>query len=286
MRVSVGDVRLFFEVVGQEWALTGESVERRPALIGLHGGPGLDGTKLRYQLAPLADVAQVVVPDQRGHGRSDRGGPETWNLATWAADVRNLSDALGIEHPVVLGTSFGGFVAQQYAAAYPEHPAGLILLSTGPRWASPEESVVRFREAGGEEAAEVFRRAWKSPSEETVAEWRRVLGPLASLNPHPDPAIARLEAERIETLDVNVHFTREGKAMDLRVCLGAVRCPTLVILGEADATIPTQLGREIVESIPDGLARLELVHEAAHEVMVDKPAESYRLVREFLAGLA
>ena len=108
MRVSVADVRLFFEVFGQEWAFAGGKTERRAVLIGLHGGPGLDGSKLRFQLAPFAELAQVVVPDQRGHGRSDRGGPETWNLATWAADVKGLSDALSIDHPVVLGMSFGG----------------------------------------------------------------------------------------------------------------------------------------------------------------------------------
>src|SRR5207247_1808726 len=158
-------VRLFFEVFGQEWAFTGSTMERRPALLGLHGGPGLDGAKLRYQLAPLADVAQVVVPDQRGHGRRGRGGADTWNLSSWAADVKNLSDALGIEQPVVLGTSFGGFVAQKYAATYPEHPAGLILISTGPRFGGLEEAVERFREVGGEEAADVVRRDWESPSE-------------------------------------------------------------------------------------------------------------------------
>jgi proline-specific peptidase len=286
VRVSVGDVRLYFEVFGQEWTLADDTMQRRPTVIGLHGGPGLDGTRLRYQLAQLAELAQVVVPDQRGHGRSDRGTAETWNLATWAADVKNLCDALSIEHPVVLGNSFGGFVAQQFAATYPEHPAGLILLSTGPRWASLEEAVARFREAGGEEAAEVVRRAMESPSEQTAAEWRRVLGPLASLNPHPDPTIAQLEAERIETLDVNAHFAREGRVMDLRDRLGAVRCPTLVVLGEADLTVPTHLGREIVEAVPDGLARLELVPEAAHDVLIDQPAETYRLIREFLADLA
>jgi pimeloyl-ACP methyl ester carboxylesterase len=286
MRVAVGDVRLFCEVFGPEWALAGSTMERRRTLIGLHGGPGLDGTKLRYQLAQLADVAQVVVPDQRGHGRSDRGTPETWNLATWAADVKNLSEALGIEHPVVLGTSFGGFVAQQYAATYPEHPAGLILLSTGLRWAGVEEAVARYREGGGEQAADLVRRAMESPSEETFDEWRRVLDPLSSVNPHPDPMIALLEAARIETPEVNLHFTREGRTMDLRSLLGRVRCPTLVILGEADLTIPANLGREIVEAIPDGLARLEVVPEAAHEVIVDQPAECYRLLREFLVDLA
>jgi proline-specific peptidase len=286
VRISVGDVRLFFEVFGQEWALAGDSLERRPVLIGLHGGPGLDATKLRYQLALLGDVAQVVVPDQRGHGRSDHGSPETWNLATWAADVKNLSDALSIEHPVVLGTSFGGFVAQQYAATYPEHPAGLILLSTGPRFAGLEETVERFREVGGEAAADVVRRDWESPGEETDAEWRRVCGPLMSLRTDADPSIARLEAARIQTMDVNLHFMREGKAMDLRDRLAAVCCPTLVILGEHDPLVPIHLGREIVEAIPDGLARMELVPDAAHEVIVDNPGESYRLVGEFLADLA
>jgi pimeloyl-ACP methyl ester carboxylesterase len=284
VRVSVGDVRLFFEVAGQEWAFTGGTAERRPALIGLHGGPGLDGTKLRYQLARLAEVAQVVVPDQRGHGRSDRAGPESWNLASWAADVKNFSDALGIERPVVLGVSFGGFVAQVYAAAYSEHPAGLILISTGPRFAGLDETVNRFREVGGEEAADIVRRDWESPSEKTAAEWSRVCAPLMSLR--TDPVIDRLRAQRIETMDVNRHFMDEGKAMDLRHRLGAVRCPTLVVLGEEDPLVPIRLGHEIVDAVPDGLGRLEPIPGAAHDVMLDNPAESYRVVREFLAELA
>ena len=284
MRVSIGDIRLFFEVLGQELAFTGGTFERRPALIGLHGGPGLDGTKLRYQLAPLAEVAQVVVPDQRGHGRSDHATPETWNLASWAADAKNLSDALGIDGPVVLGISFGGFVAQQYASAYPEHPAGLILISTGPRLSELEETVERFREVGGEEAADVVRRDWEAPSEETAAEWLRVCSPLMARR--RDPAIEELRAARIETIEVNLHFMQENKEMDLRDRLGAVRCPTLVILGEHDPLVPIRLGREIVEAIPDGLARLEVIPEAAHDVLVDNPADSYRLVREFLAELA
>src|SRR5882672_5546782 len=108
MRVSVGDAHLFFEVFGQEWEFTGREMKRRPVLVGLHGGPGVDGTGLRYSLAPLANVAQVIVPDQRGHGRSDPGAPESWNLPTWADDLSGFSDALGLERPFVLGISFGG----------------------------------------------------------------------------------------------------------------------------------------------------------------------------------
>jgi proline iminopeptidase len=285
VRVSVGDARLFFEVFGQERAFVDGATEERAALIGLHGGPGLDGSKLRYQLAPLADAAQVVVPDQRGHGRSDGGGQETWNLRTWADDVKSFCDALEIARPVVLGVSFGGFVAQGYAAAYPEHPSALILISTGPRLGSIDEAVERFRDVGGDEAAEIVRRDWEAPTEETAAEWRRICGPLLALR--SDPALDRVRAARIETIDVNVHFMKEeGRSMDLRDRLAAVRCPTLVVAGERDPLVPPAIAREIVEAIPDRLARLEVIAAASHDVLADNPDESYRVLREFLSELA
>jgi len=83
----------------------------------------------------------VIVPDQRGHGRSDAGTPESWNLPTWAADIRSLCNVLGVDRPVILGLSFGGFVARQYAISYPEEIAGLILISTAPRLPAPEEVI-------------------------------------------------------------------------------------------------------------------------------------------------
>jgi pimeloyl-ACP methyl ester carboxylesterase len=287
VRVAVGDIRVFFEVYGPEWQLDEEGIRRRHVLIGLHGGPGLDGTKLRYQLAPLADVVQVVVPDQRGHGRSDLATPETWNLASWAADVRGLSDAFDIQHPIVFGTSFGGFVAQRYASAFPDHPAALILASTSPRLPNLDELLLRFHELGGEKAAEAMRRDWEEASEESGAEWMRVCGPLLSLNDSPDPGVVRAQAERIQTMQVNLHFIRgEGKTMDLRSALRNVRCPTLLMLGEHDPLVPLHLGEELVAAVPDRLARLEIIPNASHEVVTDNPEDTYRCIRDFIAELA
>jgi pimeloyl-ACP methyl ester carboxylesterase len=283
VRIAVGDVRLFVEVLGQEWAFDGE---RRLVLVGLHGGPGLDGTKLRYQLAPLADIAQVIVPDQRGHGRSDYGTPQTWRLASWAEDVKNLCEVLGIEQPVVLGISFGGSVAQHYAVTYPDHPAGLILVSTVPRLPSSEELVARFREVGGDVAADVMRRDAESPTKETLAEWMRVCHPLLSRHGGSDPLLAELEAARIQTIDVNLHFmSGQGKETDHRSELAGVRCPTLVLVGEHDPLVPIPLAREIVEAIPDGLAQLNVVPDAAHDVFADNPKHTYPRIRHFLASL-
>src|SRR5438309_246013 len=96
----------------------------RPTLVLLHGGPGADHSVFKDgRLDAYRDLAQVVYYDYRGHGRSDVSPPETWNLDTWADDVVRLCDALGVEHPIVMGVSFGGMVAQRYLARHPEHPA-------------------------------------------------------------------------------------------------------------------------------------------------------------------
>ncbi|MCA1652486.1 MAG: alpha/beta hydrolase [Acidobacteria bacterium] len=287
MRVLIGEVRLFIEVFGQEWVFDGSTFQRRPVLIGLHGGPGLDGSKLRHQLAPLADVAQVVVPDQRGHGRSDRGSVETWNLPTWAADVKNLTDALDVEQPVVLGFSFGAGVAAQYASGFATHPRGLILVSTSARPPTSPEVIERFRELGGDEAAEIHRRDIEAPGEETAAEWARLCFPLLSRRKDEDPFLAGLEAWRFEnqSLDVNLHHGSEAKETDLLSALRSVRSPTLILIGEHDPLIPTSHANELCDAIPEDLASLELVPDAAHDVFSDNPAYSYSRIREFLADL-
>lgn len=287
MRVSVGDVRLYFEVFGQEYAIPcdGASLVRRPVVIALHGGPGIDGAKLRFQLAQLADAAQVVVPDQRGHGRSDVGAPQTWNLDQWAADVEAFADVLGIERPVVLGESFGGFVAQRYASAYPDRPAAMILVSCGPRFVRHEEIAAQAASAGGADLASVItRRGGAGEEAEAEEEWARVVEPLLSVR--PDPVLDRVEQLRIRTMEVNRHFEAEGSRLDLRPGLAHVRCPTLVIVGERDVLVPARLGQEIVEALPPGLGRLEVVRDASHNVLTDNPTESRRLISEFVAQAA
>jgi proline-specific peptidase len=285
MRVSVGDVHLFFEVFGQEWEVTGREMKCRPVLVGLHGGPGVDGTGLRHNLAPLTNVAQVIVPDQRGHGRSDLGTPESWNLATWADDLSGFSDALGLERPFVLGISFGGFVAQQYASTHGDEIAGLILISTAPRFPDTAEVIERVRVLGGDEAAEVMRRDIENPTDETAAEVRRLCGPLYTRRDVAIPVVSNLERHYIRTPRVIAEWWPEAqRTMDLRAKLHQVRCPTLVLIGEHDPLNPPSLGREIVEAIPNGLGRLEVIPDSAHSVFSDNPEHVRRCIEEFIAA--
>ena len=81
MRVALRDgTRIFFEVIGTKLVPDGPTMRERPTLLLLHGGPGFDHSGLARTLAPLSDVAQLVLLDHRGQGRSDGDDPAQWNL--------------------------------------------------------------------------------------------------------------------------------------------------------------------------------------------------------------
>ena len=126
------EVQLFVDIEGPGFVPDGPRLREKPTLMLLHGGPGFDHSSFKPLFSRLADVAQIVYVDHRGHGRSSRRPASEWTLDTWADDIVRLSDALGIVKPVVLGQSFGGFVAQRYIARHPGHAGKVILSSTAP----------------------------------------------------------------------------------------------------------------------------------------------------------
>jgi|SRR5579884_4274418 len=112
MRITVGDTKLFFDVEGAKFVPDGPHMRERPSVITIHGGPGFDHSSFKPLLSDLTDIAQVIYFDQRGHGRSDHGTAQCWNLDMWAEDVRRLCETLDIEHPIILGESFNPALVQ------------------------------------------------------------------------------------------------------------------------------------------------------------------------------
>src|ERR1700752_2153256 len=110
MHVRVGDVRLFFDVSGPKIVPDGTGLRERPTVLVLHGGPGFDHSLFKPWFGALEDPAHIVYLDHRGNGESEGGAGEL-TLARWGDDVRAFCEALAIDRPVVLGESFGGFVA-------------------------------------------------------------------------------------------------------------------------------------------------------------------------------
>ena len=105
MQTEVNGTRLWFDVDGAALVPDGPAMRERPTVVLLHGGPGsFDHSYFKPDFGRLAEAAQVVYLDLRGHGRSERGDPADWSFEVCADDVRAFCDALGIARPVVLGT--------------------------------------------------------------------------------------------------------------------------------------------------------------------------------------
>lgn len=276
MRVDVRGVRLYFDVVGAGLVADGPVMRERPVLICLHGGPGFDHSTLKEGLSPLADVAQLVFVDQRGNGRSDRSTPERWNLDTWIDDIPAFCEALEVERPMLLGQSFGGFVALGVAARYPQLPAKVIVSSSAAR-VRMDRVLAMFERLGGAEARAAAERNFTSPSVETREEYLRVCVPL--YNPsRPDPNVL---SRAVRHDDIGIHFWRdEIHRFDLGPELGAIRAPTLVLGGELDPITTAEDVRELAGAIPD--ARLYVFTDAGHGVFREHPAETLALIRDFV----
>lgn len=281
MRVDIGGgTRLFFDVVGSGLSPAPDELVDRPTLLLLHGGPGGDHSSFRPYYDRFADTHQVIYLDHRGQGRSGGGeSPSTWNLDTWADDIVRFCDALEITRPVVHGLSFGGFVAIHYAARHPHHASKLILESTAAiRRAEVVEE--RFRAAGGDEAAASFHRVFVDgdTSLEAMVEYLTRNMPLYNQVPSGfGPMRTRMNLAVLE------HFMPEWTAMDLRGDVPKIAVPTLVLCGELDPMTPPQFSQEIIELLPPGLGQLQVLDRCGHGTFRDRPDETERLLRAFLA---
>ena len=111
----------------------------------LHGWPEFWYT-WRKNIPVLAGEFDVVVPDLRGFGDTDKPGlpdPPKELLGNFVEDLRGLADALGFERFGVVSHDVGAYVAQGFARKYPERLGGLFFFDCpypgiGRRWASPD----------------------------------------------------------------------------------------------------------------------------------------------------
>jgi proline iminopeptidase len=268
MKITVGDVRLFFDVDGAQIVPTDEGFAERPTVVLLHAGPGADHSLYKDTIGPpLARVAQVIYFDQRGDGRSDRSDPSRWNLETWAEDLRMFLAELEIERPVLLGTSVGALVALEFASRYPEQPERLVLTSAVARPVHAR-SIAVFDRLGGAEAGEVAARYFGDPNEITFAEFMRVCVPLYTRSGLDPEVIARMEMNP----EATQHWDRyETQRVDLREEVAAIRCPMLLLAGEDDPAFPVTGVEELAGALPERLLDFRRYPNAGHGVFRDAP---------------
>ena len=288
MRVLVNGVRLYFDVEGAALVPDGPAMRQKPTVLLLHGGPGFDHTSYKPAYSALTDIAQLVYLDHRGNGRSEDGPQELWTLSQWGDDVKAFCDIVGIVDPIVLGVSFGGFVAMSYATRHPEHPAKLILISTEAKGQSYlEQRVALFESLGGPEVGALARRRFLETGghkdQASVEAWQRLALPLYTRKGH-DPEMMARALRRPAVLQ---WFTRPGgevTSFDLVPDLHRISCPTLVMGGEDDPMTPIACQVDIAAALRPDLVRFERFADCGHGVVSDQPERAFAVIRDFILG--
>ena len=279
MRVKVDDARLFFDVDGAKLRPDGPQMREVPTLLLLHGGPGFDHSIWKPRFTELTDVAQIVYLDHRGNCRSEGWkDPQRLNLAQWGDDVRRFCEALEIEKPIVMGTSFGGMVALAYATRHPEHCGKVILCSTAAR-IRLDRSLDVFERLGGAEAKEIAKAFFENPGRGTMDAYVEKCFPLYTHAPRDPNLIPRT----VMNSDLTAAFFKvDIKQFNFLPELHKIRCQTLVVGGDDDPITPIADQEDIVAAIPAGLVRFERFAQAGHAVVDDAPAAFFKLLREFI----
>ena len=279
MKVSVGDIRLYFDVEGSQLVSNGDQWREKPTLILLHGGPGGDHSMFKPAFSQLSDIVQIVYLDLRGNGRSDRGAPSAWNLNQWADDIVVFCEALGIHQPIVLGQSFGGFVAINYAIRHPHHANKLILSSTSARF-SLQRKVAGFKRRGGAQAAAAAEQYWGQDGARFKSLYDRVCRPLYHTTP-----LAGSRPPTLHYADVLHHFNNgEYRSYDLRQQMAKIPCPTLIIVGSEDPNTPVEDAEEMAASLTEAAVTYVRLVGAGHGSWHDRPDAFFQAMRSFICA--
>lgn len=275
--LEVRDVSLFVHVTGQGYPL-----------VLMHGGPGLDHWSL-MSFRRCSDQFTLVFYDHRCNGRSE-GAPLT--SMTWknlAADADALREKLGFEKWAVLGHSFGGHVALEYALRYPANLSHLVLLDTaGDSWWGHRNAPDLLARCGwNAERVEVVRRFFNGEFEpnEFVPMVMRIVKAY-----YYDPSLWKMAGDllhgewhtrtRPETFIYGCrHLIKGWSVMDR---LGEIKVPTLVMAGRADFAFPPEHQLELAARIPN--SRLRIIERAGHNPQTEQPADVMAAVREFIAS--
>lgn len=244
----------------------------------LHGGPGMSEylSSLSDELDGLLTTARY---QQRGLAPSAVDGPAT--VEQEVADAMSVIDALGWDKPVVIGHSWGGYLAMHLAVAHPDAIGALVIIDAlGPddRGGMREFGPALRRGLSEQQLARLEQlELLAEPSQAERREHLGILWPNYFADPASAPAMPHIDfaTNNVETwASIEEHF-RKGT---LARRLPRVNVPTLVIYG-AKSPIPLKQGRRIAELIPN--ARLAVAPGCGHWPWLERPG----FVREQVAGL-
>ncbi len=235
--------------------------ERLPVVL-LHGA---GGTNLNWpsQVRRLTGF-KVYALDLPGHGRSGGRGQQT--IQGYAVEIITWMRAVGLHNAFFIGHSMGGAIAQVLALDYPEHVLGIGVVASGAR-------------------LRVMPQLLQYASSSDTFAQAVALVIAGSFGPQAAPRLVELAARVLAGTRPSVLHGDflACNSFDVMGRVAELRLPCLLVFGEDDQMTPPRYARFLYDHIPG--ARLEIVPQAGHMVMLEKPQAVADILADFLGTI-
>jgi proline iminopeptidase len=245
-----------------------------PCLV-MHGGLGVDQSCYRG-LDMFSNALDLIYYDHRSNGRSGRPPLESLTHAQLADDAEALRQHLGLGKVAVMGHSYGGFIALEYALRYPNSVSHLILLDTapgGPRAEETEENAIAKNAT-----PEMLEALQHFPGkDEEMKSWLKLIFPLYFHHYKPEYAAI------LDDIVFSALGEKQGEMLSTYNTipqLHTISCPTLILVGRHDFICPLSQSQIIHEHIPN--SRLAVFDHSGHFPWVEEPELFVQTVNEWL----
>jgi pimeloyl-ACP methyl ester carboxylesterase len=225
------------------------------------------------QAEVLSRKFKVITFDPRGVAGSQKA-PAPLTIASLAKDTAALLDFLQIQKAHLLGTSFGGFIAQEFALEFPERVGKLVLACTsygGKRHVPPSMEVLA-----------AFASTKGLNSEERMKE-NLLMAFNASFvenNSAETEEFCRLRAENFVSEEVYLQQLNAALQFDTSERVKNISAPTLVLTGDKDIVVPQQNSHNLAEAITG--SEIKIINGGSHMFFIEQADEFNRTVTEFL----
>jgi pimeloyl-ACP methyl ester carboxylesterase len=257
-----------------------------PYIILLHGF-GASTFSWREVIQPLSQIGTVIAYDRPAFGLTERPLPGSWQgespygTRQQAAMLVGLMDALHIPKAILVGNSAGGTVATLTALEYPDQVQALVEVDAAIYEGSSNSPLITWllntpqmdhvgpllsRSLAGEKGTAFIQSAWHDPSRITPEILQGYRDPLQT--PNWDIALWELtKASRPDTIIKR---------------LGQIKAPALVITGNDDHIVPTELSLRLAKDIPG--AELTVIKDCGHLPQEESPEKFLQAVTTFITN--